>query len=46
MKKRDKSPFLKDKPTGTSPKQTMSLYLKDLFNRSDKAIQNLKKNID
>lgn len=40
--KKVKSPFLKDKPSGTLPKRTPNPYIKDLFGRSDKAILQLR----
>ena len=43
LKPKKKSPFLNDKPTGTVPKVTPSPYLKELLERSEKAIQKLKR---
>jgi hypothetical protein len=44
MKK--KHPLLNDKPTGTLPKRTPSLYMEDLMKRSEKALKKLKRIFD
>ncbi|PEJ58020.1 MULTISPECIES: hypothetical protein [unclassified Bacillus (in: firmicutes)] len=37
-----RSPFLLEKSTRTVPRTSPSLYTKDLFKRSDKAVERLK----
>lgn len=41
--KKNKSPFLKDKPSGTLPKNERSLYQAELLQRADAAIKKVKK---
>jgi hypothetical protein len=37
-----KSPFLKDNPSGTLTKITITPYIQELFKKADKALKNLK----
>lgn len=37
-----KSPFLREKATRTAPRTSPSLYTRDLFKRSDEAVDRLK----
>ena len=39
---RVKSPFLREKNTRTAPQTSPSLYTRDLFKRSDEAVDRLK----
>jgi hypothetical protein len=39
---RVKSPFLQEKDTQTTPRTSPSLYTRDLFKRSDEAVDRLK----
>lgn len=39
---RVKSPFLREKATRTAPRTSPSLYTRDLFKRSDEAVDRLK----
>ena len=39
---RVKSPFLQEKDTRTAPRTSPSLYTRDLFKRSDEAVDRLK----
>lgn len=39
---RVKSPFLQEKDTRTTPRTSPSLYTRDLFKRSDEAVDRLK----
>lgn len=41
-KGRVKSPFLREKATRTAPRTSPSLYTRDLFKRSDEAVDRLK----
>ncbi|MGW5955748.1 hypothetical protein [Bacillus mycoides] len=41
-KGRVKSPFLREKASRTAPRTSPSLYTKDLFKRSDEAVERLK----
>lgn len=41
-KGRVKSPFLREKATRTAPQTSPSLYTRDLFKRSDEAVDRLK----
>ena len=43
MRKKKKSNLLQEKSSGHLPKRELSPYIKDLFQRSDKAIEKLKK---
>ncbi|MED4676789.1 hypothetical protein [Bacillus nitratireducens] len=39
---RIKSPFLREKASQTAPRTSPSLYTRDLFKRSDEAVERLK----
>lgn len=41
--KTQRHPLLKDKPSGTLPKRTTTIYLKKLLQRSKEAVEKLKK---
>lgn len=45
-KRKRKHPLLNDKSTGTLPERGKSKYIEDLFKRSEKALEKLKRMFD